>query len=189
MVPILILLVMAGIAVAASALYFTSIYNELIQVRHNIDKAWKNIDVLLEQRHDELIKLLATVRDYMKYERGVFESVTKLRVGFSAAQATDEKVRLENKFNQEVARLVPSWENYPNLKSNENVLQVQQRISAVESSIADRRELFNDSVNIYNISIQQFPHFVLGRLLGYTQHPFLEVPEEHKKDVSVTLGA
>ena len=182
-------LVMAGIGVAAVVLYLLSVYNVLIQVRNDIDKAWNNIDVLLQQRHDELNKLMDTVREYLKYERSVLESLTRLRVGYDAAQSTDEKVRIENQINKELVRLGPVWENYPKLQSSENVLQLQGRISAVESIIADRRELFNDSVNIYNISIQQLPQRLVAGVLGYAPHAFLEIPEEQKKDVTVSLSA
>ena len=186
---ILLGLVTAGIGVAAGVLYLLSLYNGLIQVRNDIDKAWNNIDVLLQQRHDELTKLMDTVREYLKHERGVLESLTKLRVGYDGAQSTDEKVRIENQINKELVRLGPVWENYPKLQSSENVLHLQGRISAVESIIADRRELFNDSVNIYNISIQQLPQRFVAGILRYAPHAFLEVPEEQKKDVKVSLGA
>ena len=186
---ILLGLVTAGIGVAAGVLYLLSLYNGLIQVRNDIDKAWNNIDVLLQQRHDELTKLMDTVREYLKYERGVLESLTKLRVGYDAAQSTDVKVQIENQINKELVRLGPVWENYPKLQSSENVLHLQGRISAVESIIADRRELFNDSVNIYNISIQQLPQRFMAGILRYAPHALLEIPEEQKKDVKVSLSA
>ena len=164
------------------------LYNALVNVRNNIDKAWKNIDVLLQQRHDELIKLIDTVKGYMQHERTVLDRLTQLRVGYDEARSTDDKVRIENEMNREVARLRHTWEGYPDLKASQNYLYLQKRISTVESSIADRREFFNDSVNLFNVQIERFPDLMMARALGYTRRSFLEVPEELKQDVKVDLG-
>ena len=164
------------------------LYNGLVQVRNNIDKAWKNIDVLLQQRHDELSKLIDTVKGYMRHEQSVLERLTTLRVGYDSASSTEDKVGIENEMNREIARQRHVWEGYPDLKASQNYLYLQKRISTVESSIADRREFFNDSVNIYNIQIERFPDLLMARALGYARRSFLEVPEELKQDVKVDLG-
>ena len=171
-----------------SVTYGISIYNTLVQVRNNVGKAWKNIDVLLQQRHDELPKLVDACSAYMKHEREVLDQITKLRTGYDQAKTTDEKTRVENELNKQLGKLQVVWEAYPDLKASQNFLQVQGRVSAVESSIADRREFFNDSVNIYNIAIEQFPNLILAVLLSYQRHPFLEVPEELKKDVKMKFA-
>jgi LemA protein len=159
-----------------------------VQVRNNIDKAWKNIDVLLQQRHDELTKLIDTVSGYMQHEKTVLDGLTRLRVGYDGASSSDDKVRIENEMNREIARLRHTWEGYPDLKASQNYLYLQTRISTVESAIADRREFFNDSVNIFNIQIERFPDLWMARALGYARRSFLEVPEELKQDVHVKLG-
>lgn len=100
----------------------------------------------------------------------------------------DDKVGIENQINQGLGRLRLAWEGYPDLKASQNFLGLQQRISALESAIADRRELFNDSVNIFNIQIERFPALLMARRLGYGRQQFLEVPEEAKKDVKVQLA-
>jgi len=164
------------------------LYNGLVQVRNNIDKAWKNIDVLLQQRHDELTKLIDTVKGYMQHEQSVLDGLTKLRVGYDDAGSTEEKVRIENEMNREIAKLRHTWEGYPDLKASQNYLFLQKRISTVESSIADRREFFNDCINIFNIQIERLPDLLLARALGYARRSFLEVPEELKQDVKVSLG-
>ena len=168
-------------------MYVVGLYNSLIQVRNNIDKAWKNIDVLLQQRHDELTKLIDAVAGYVKHEREVLDSLTKLRVGYEQAGSTEEKVRLENQLNRGVQKLRAVWESYPTLKASENFLQLQNRVGGLESGIADRREFFNDSVNVYNIQIARFPEMLLARRMGYGRHEFLEVPEELKKDVRIAV--
>jgi len=184
------LIIWGAIAVVGflSVTYGISIYNTLIQVRNNVGKSWKNIDVLLQQRHDELPKLVDACIAYMKHEREVLDQLTKLRTGYDQAKTTADKVQIENELNKVMGRLGLVWEAYPDLKASQNFLQVQGRVSVVESSIADRREFFNDSVNIYNIAIEQFPNLILAVLLSYQRHPFLEVPEELKKDVKMKFA-
>jgi len=180
-VGVIIIVVVAAVAGG----WGISIYNSLVQVKNNIDKAWKNIDVLLMQRHDEIPKLVDAVKGYMQHEKTVLENVTRLRSEYPKAAGIDDKTRIENEINRDLSKIKISLEAYPNLKASENFIQLQQRISALESSIADRREFFNDSVNIYNIQIARFPEMLLAGALGYAKHALLEVPEEKKQDVKV----
>ena len=165
--------------------YFVGIYNGLIQVRNNADKAWANIDVLLKQRHDELPKLIETCKGYMKYEQSVLEKVTQARTAFMNAGTVDDKTKAENLLNQSLKTLFAVSENYPDLKANQNFLQLQNRISGLENEIADRREFFNESVNIYNIRIQQLPDVFIANALGYARRSLLEIPKEETKDVKI----
>lgn len=181
------LLALAGLG-GALVLWGVAVFNSLVQVSNNIEKAWKNIDVLLQQRNDELTKLIDTCKGYMKHEAQTLERLTKLRVGYGEAKTTGEKVAVENDINKNMAQLRSVWEGYPQLRSSENFLQVQGRVSALESSISDRREFFNDSVNIYNIQIERFPERLLAGFLGYRRHAFLEVPDEKKKDVKMQFN-
>ncbi len=176
-----IVLVLVGLLIA----YSISLYNGLIQVKHNIEKAFKNIDVLLLQRHDELPKLIDTCKAYMKHEREILVEITKLRVGYNEARSISDRTRLENKLNKLIDTFYVSLENYPDLKANRNFMQIQDRISALETRIADRREFFNDSVNIYNIRINQFPDLVLAGVMNYSRHELLDVPEEKKRDIKM----
>jgi len=182
---VIIGLILAVVVIAGGVGYVISIYNSLVQVKNNIDKAWKNIDVLLMQRHDEIPKLVDAVRGYMQHERSLLEKLTELRAGYSKAGTIDEKTKIENEINRGMARLKLVGEAYPELKASQNFIQLQQRISSLESSIADRREFFNDSVNIYNIQIQRFPEMLIAQRLNYGKHALLEVPEEKKQDVKV----
>jgi LemA protein len=165
--------------------YFVGIYNGLIMVRNNIDKAWANIDVLLKQRHDELPKLIDTCKGYMKYEQSVLEKITQARTAFMSATSVEDKTKAENLLNQSLKTLFAVSENYPDLKANQNFMQLQGRISGLENEIADRREFFNESVNVYNIRIQQFPDVILANSLGYTRRSMLEIAAEDKTDVKV----
>lgn len=185
MIPILLA---AGAALAAF-IWGVAVYNTLVQVRENIAKAWNNIDVLLQQRHDELLKLVDACKGYMKHERDLLDGLTKLRVGYDQAQGSDAKARAENELNKSMEKLRQVWEGYPDLKASASFVQLQQRVSALESSIADRREFFNDSVNIYNISVKRFPDLFFAGALGFAPHAFLEVPADKKADPKLDFSS
>lgn len=167
--------------------YGVSIYNGLVRLRNNIDKAWGNIDVLLKQRRDELPKLVETCKGYMKHERELFEKIVTARAAYFQAQTTDAKTNAENAISHALKSIFALAENYPDLKANTSFAQLQTRISGLENSIADRREFFNDSVNLYNISIQQFPAVLAANSLGYTKHHLLEIPKEQTQDVDISF--
>lgn len=174
--------VVAALAVVGLAAYVIGLYNALVRLRLGADQAFANIDVLLQQRHDELNKLVDACRAYMKHERELLDSLTKLRVGYDEARGADAKARLENELNAGVAKLRHVWEGYPDLKASANFLQAQGRISGLEGSIADRREVFNEAVTQHNIAIAQFPALLLAPLLGAPKRALLEVPESAKAD-------
>ncbi len=184
----LVLPIFAGVVFAISVAYLVTLYNSLVQVRNNVDKTFKNIDVLLMQRHDELPKLIDTCKGYMKHERELLETLTTLREHYSAATTTDEKTQIENQISQQYLTLAGRWEAYPDLKAQKNFIQLQERIAGLESAIADRRELFNDSINIYNIQIERFPHLILARVLNYEKKAYLMVPEAKKADIKIDFS-
>ena len=170
MIPLLIAL----FVIAGAIGYLVMLYNGLIAVKNNVDKAWANIDVLLKQRHDELPNLLEVCKGYMKYEGDTFERVTKARSQYAQAQNVDQKVEASAAVSGAVGRLLATAENYPELKANNNFMQLQTRISELESQIADRREFYNDSVNVFNTRIQEMPDALLAGPMNL--HPARDVP-------------
>lgn len=184
----LILLIFAGVAFAVLVAYLVMLYNSLVQVKNNVEKTFKNIDVLLMQRHDELPKLIDTCKGYMKHEWVILEKLTTLREHYADANKMDDKTKIENQLNQQYLTLAGRWEAYPDLKAQQSFIQVQERITGLESAIADRRELFNDSINIYNIQIARFPDMILAKKFGYSKMTYLEVPEEKKADVKIVFS-
>ncbi|HRK61052.1 MAG TPA: LemA family protein [Candidatus Omnitrophota bacterium] len=165
--------------------YFVGVYNGLVQVRHNVDKAWANIDVLLKQRHDELPKLIDTCKGYMKHEQSLLENITKARTSFLNASSIEDKTNAENALNKSLKTLFAVSENYPDLKANQNFLQLQGRVSGLENEIADRREFFNESVTIFNVRIQQIPDLFIANMLAYKIRPLLEISKEETQDVKI----
>jgi LemA protein len=179
-----ILLVAAVIAVV----YLVMIYNNLVQVKHNVAKAWANIDVLLKQRHDELPKLVETCKQYMKFEQDTLQKVIDARSRvFSAREAQDMRAlgTAEAGLRSSVGGLFALAEQYPDLKTNQTFLQLQARISGLENAIADRREFYNESVNINNVRIEQFPDLFVARLCNMKAAQLLEFDAAEKTDVEI----
>jgi len=180
-----ILLVMGLVTLIA---YVVGIYNMLVRLANNIDKAWSNIDVILKQRHDELPKLVEVCNSYMTHERETLEAVTKARNAYGASQNIDDKAQAENQIVGALGKLFAVAEQYPDLKANQEFLAVQQRISALENTIADRREFYNDSANLYNIAIEQIPTLWVAQQVGYSARPLLTVAPSDRKDMRLAFA-
>ncbi|MFH1888454.1 MAG: LemA family protein [Candidatus Omnitrophota bacterium] len=176
------LLIFAVIGIVS---YFVSIYNGLIRLSRNIQKAWANIDVLLKQRHDEIPKLIKICEGYMKYERETLEKITAARTACIQARGVADSANKEGELSGLLRHLFAVAENYPDLKVNQNFLQLQQRTSYLESQIADRREFYNDSVNNYNIRIHQIPDMWVAGMLNMQDKELFKISEEEKKDVDI----
>lgn len=183
LIGVLLVFGLAGIMV-----YAVGIYNTLVRLSNNIDKAWSNIDVILKQRHDELPKLVKVCNSYMTHERETMERVTSARSVYSLSTSVDEKAKAENELTRALGRLFAVAEQYPDLKANQDFLNLQQRISGLENTIADRREFYNESVNIYNIRIEQIPAVWVAQQTGYRARPLLTVAESDRTDVELAFA-
>lgn len=173
---------------AAIVMYAVTLYNNLVSLKHNVAKAWSNIDVLLKQRHDELPKLVETCKQYMGFEQETLEKVMQARSAVAAARERGDVSSLgpaESQLRMGLGNLFAVAEAYPDLKANETFKHLQQRISGLEDSIADRREFYNESVNTNNVRIEQFPDVIIARMLGFTARDLLVFTEEEIKDVDV----
>lgn len=184
----LVLLFSFMLVVIAIILYFVAIYNGLIRLSRNIDKAWANIDVLLKQRHDEIPKLIKVCEGYMQYERQTLEKITAARTACIQARTVGESSVAEGDLAGSLKTLFAVAENYPELKANQNFMQLQNRISYLESQIADRREFYNDSVNNYNIRIHQIPDMFVAGMLNMKDRELFKISDEDKKDVDITFN-
>lgn len=175
-------------AVIGSVLYVVGMYNGLINLKHAVDRAWANIDVLLKQRHDELPKLVDTVKGYMTHEREVLQQVTEARAAFDRARTVDEKGNADGQVRDALGRLFAVAENYPQLKADQSFQMLQERISSIEEQIADRREFFNHSVNAFNVRIEQIPDVFLANLMGLTARELFEASAEDRRDVQISFA-
>lgn len=184
---VLVLVVVALLAALIVGGYFVAIYNGLIMVKSNIDKAWSNIDVLLKQRHDELPKLVEVCKGYMDHEKGVFDRIMQARQSLMSAQGPAEKGKAEGALQGSLRQLFALAENYPNLKAQSSFQQLQERVSALESQIADRREFYNDTVNTYNIRIQSIPDAVIAKPMGLDLREMFQVQAADREDVKINF--
>jgi LemA protein len=159
-----------------------------VSLRENVEKTWSNIDVLLKQRHDELPKLIETCKQYMQYEQETLENVMKARTAVFDAREQGDVAGVgaaEGAMRMGLGRLFAVAENYPELKANGNFRHVQQRITGLEETIADRRELYNDIVNVNNIRIAQIPDVIVANSFGFKAAELLEFSEAETADVDV----
>lgn len=177
------------IVLAVVVIYFTMTYNSLVAIQENLSKAWANIDVLLKQRHDELPKLIDTCKIYMKHEQSTLEKVIQARSSVQQAQSAHDVKALssaEGGLRASLGQLFALAEAYPELKADQHFRDLQHRISALENQIADRREFYNDSVNINNTRIRQFPDLIVAGLFGFQAEEMLQFAHEELKDIDVS---
>lgn len=174
--------VIAGTAAGGVALYVIGIYNAVVRFVREIHRNFGNLESILKQRHDEIPKLVNVCQAYVQHERGLLEEITRLRAGYEAATAPEEKIAIENLLNRQMRKLNLVFEAYPQLRASEHFMQVQGRISALETDLNDQRQLFNESVTQYNIFIVEFPALLVTRPFGYREKPLLEILEEETRD-------
>ncbi len=175
------------IFLVGAAVYTVIIYNGLVRLRNENDRALANIDVLLKQRHDEIPNLVETVQGYMQHEQQTLQAVTQARAASMNAASIGQKAVADLKMEGALRGLFAVAENYPQLKANENFLKLQNRISELEERIADRREFFNDDVNSYNTRITQIPEVFLASFLTLKPRPMFQVSDEDRKQVQVSF--
>lgn len=174
--------------VAVLVVYIITIYNGLVSLKHNVAKAWSNIDVLLKQRHDELPKLIETCKQYMGYEQKTLVKVMEARAAAWTAREKGDVAGVgaaETQMRLGLGNLFAVAEQYPDLKANETFRHLQARITGLENSIADRREFYNESVNILNIRIEQFPDVIVARWFRFKAAELLEYADEETADVDI----
>ncbi len=170
-------------------IYFTILYNNLVTLKNNAKKAWANIDVLLKQRHDELPKLIETCKQYMQFESSTLEKITLARQKAMSAREKGDIAAVglaETVLRGSLGNLFALAEAYPDLKTNETFAHLQTRISGLENSIADRRELYNESVTLNNIRIEQFPDVLVAKLFAFKHLEPLVFGSSELADVDVS---
>lgn len=176
-----------GLLVIGLLSVIISTYNTLIMLKNNVNKSFFNIDVLLKQRADEIPDLVKVVKKSMLYEEATLTKLTQLRTEFLNSSSNEDRLTLSHEMGKMVKSIFAVSENYPELKANNNFVLLQQRVSGIEDAIADRREFYNESVNMYNIGIAEFPPLILAKLLGYQEKQLLIISEDEKKYDGIQL--
>ncbi|MDP9483630.1 MAG: LemA family protein [Chloroflexota bacterium] len=167
-----------GLLLAILLFIVVASYNAVMALRQRIDKAWANIDVVLKQRHDQLPALVSAVRGLMSFELDVLSEVTRARAAYSPTEPIPAQAAHAEATTTAVRSLLAVVEAYPDLKSQRNVLDLQDEIERLESMIADRRELYNDQVYRYNTRITTLPTLLIAPLFGWTPREFFAAHPE-----------
>ena len=152
------------------------LYNNLVRMRNNRENAFANIDVQLKQRHDLVPQLVSTVKGYASHEKTVLENVTNARTAAMSANNINDKIQAENKLSSALANLKVSLEAYPDLKANQNFLQLQTEISDIENKLAASRRFFHSATKELNNAVQTFPANILAGMFGFHKEPMFEIP-------------
>lgn len=164
-------------------IWVISIYNNLVSLRNNRENAFANIEVQLKQRYDLIPNLVNTVKGYAEHEKGVLERVTAARTAAMGATTLNEKIEAENALSSALAGLKVSVEAYPDLKANQNFLQLQSELADIENKLAAVRRFFNSATKELNNGVQRFPAVLFASMFGFHQEPMFEVPQEERAAV------
>ncbi|HNW23531.1 MAG TPA: LemA family protein [Candidatus Dojkabacteria bacterium] len=171
--------------VAILVLYIISLNNTLVKMKLTVNEAVADIETFLKQRYDMIPNLVETVKGYAKHEKGIFESVSELRSKAMSAGSVEEKIKLEGELQKGISKIFAIAESYPELKANENFLNLQANLKDMEDEIQKSRRFYNGTVRDFNTKIQVFPNNIIVGILGFKEFPFFEAEEEEKKNVEV----
>ena len=185
--PILIIGIIILLIVVVIILWFLSYYNRVIRSENRIDNAWAQIDVQLKRRADLIPNLMETVKGYMKHERDTLENVTKARSAIMTAKTPQESINADNMLTGALKTLFAVAESYPDLKANQNFLQLQDELTHTEDKIAYSRQHFNDSVLSFNNLIETFPGNVFANMMGKKERQMLQIPEASREVPKVSF--
>jgi LemA protein len=183
MVAVIVIVVI----VVLIGLFFWLGYNGLVKRRNQVDNAWSQIDVQLKRRHDLIPNLVETVKGYAAHERGTFEAVTQARANAINAQTPADQAQAENVLSGALKSLFAVAEAYPDLKANQNFLNLQEELTASEDRVAYARQYYNDSVLSYNTQIQKFPTVVLAGMFNFEKREFFDAAPEDTETPQVSF--
>ncbi len=178
------LLIVLGVVLLAGLLFggkFVGVRNELVTERESIKGAWSQVDVALERRADLIPNLVETVKGFAKQEKDVIASVANARAALKGAGSPQEKIQANSQLDGALSRLLVVVENYPNLKSNENFLRLQDELAGTENRIAIERRKYNETVQHYNTQIALFPNNIVAGLTGFNREDAYFKTEPEKR--------
>ena len=182
MVILLVVLAVLVVAIAGT-------YNGLIQSRNKVKNAWSQIDVQLQRRFDLIPNLVECVKGYMEHEKEVLTKVTELRSSWSNASSVAEKAELDNQLSGALKTIMAVSENYPDLKANQNFLDLQEELRNTENKISFSRQFYNDSVTMYNTKLEVFPSNIIAGMFNFTAETlFATESDEARKNVKVDFN-
>lgn len=174
---------------AVLAVLIITIYNGLVRLKNKCNEAWADIDTQLKRRYDLIPNLVETVKGYAQHEAGTLEKITQARTAAMNAKSLQEKEQAELSLTSALKTIFALAENYPDLKANQNFLDLQKNLSEIEEHIQLSRRYYNATVRDFNIKIEVFPNNLIAKQLGFVQREFFEAAEEEKQTVKVDFAA
>ncbi len=182
-------MLVALIIIALIIIFVVSTYNGLITARHKVKNAWSQIDVQLQRRFDLIPNFIETVKGYMAHEKDTLAKVTELRSSWANASTVVEKAKLNNQLSDTLKTIMAISENYPDLKSNQNFLDLQEELRNTENKISFSRQFYNDTVTMYNTKLEVFPNNMIANWFKFTAETlFVAESEEARKNVKVNFN-
>lgn len=178
-------LIIILVVVAVVAVWLIGIYNGLIKLRNRVDEAWSDIDVQLKRRYDLIPNLINTVKGYAKHEEGVFQKVTEARARAMGAKDAKEQAQAENMLSDTLKSLFAVSEAYPDLKANQNFLELQRELTDTEDKIQASRRFYNGNVRDFNTKIQVFPNNLVSGMLNFKKYEFFEAEGTERENIDV----
>ena len=168
----------------------TWMYNSLIQKKNAIDNSFASMDVMLRKRYDLIPQLVDAVRGYMQHEKETLTRLTEMRQQVISGNIdTNKKVELDNEINKALGQIFVSFENYPQLKANENFLHLQRSINETEEQLAASRRFYNSAVNDYHNAIEMFPTSIMASWMGLKHKTFFSIEEKHRQVPSINFNS
>jgi LemA protein len=171
------------VIIALIAIWVVSLYNNLVKLRNRRQNAFADIDVQLRQRHDLVPQLVETVKGYASHEKELLMRVTEARTAAMAAGSIDDKIKAEQQLTAALQGLKVQVEAYPDLKANQNFLQLQEELSDIENKLAASRRFFNGATTEYNNSVESFPSNLIARNFGFQRELFFDLGTDNRKQM------
>jgi LemA protein len=175
-------LIVVGIIVLI-AIWVISLYNSLVKLRNRRQNAFADIDVQLRQRHDLVPQLVETVKGYASHEKDLLLRITEARTAAMAATSIDDKIKAEQQLTSALQGLKVQVEAYPDLKANQNFLQLQEELSDIENKLAASRRFFNGATTEYNNAVESFPGNLIAKNFGFQREVFFDLGEDNRRQM------
>ncbi|MBN2350486.1 MAG: LemA family protein [Bacteroidales bacterium] len=178
-------MIIAIIIVVLVLLFIMGLYNSLVRKKNDVENSFGSIDAMLKKRYDLIPNLVATVKEYMKHEKNLLTEITQLRTEvLKGGLSEDERIDLDNKITKQLSGIMVAVENYPDLKANQNFLQLQAAWNEVEEQLSAARRAFNAAVTSYNNAVETFPSNIMAGMMNYTRKKVFEIPETERQNLS-----
>lgn len=177
--------IIVGVILGALLIYVISAYNSLVKLRNSVKDSWAQIEVVLKRRYDLIPNLVETVKGYSKHEKETLDAVIKARNNAVDATTKEEEMKAASEVSKTLGKLFALAENYPDLKANQNFMELQTTLKETEDKISFSRQFYNDTVLTYKNKIEMFPTNIIANMFGFKEEKFFEATEEEKENIKV----